>query len=161
MNYFRDVYKANTLEKKSDKKSRTSPQKSEISDFLPSNHNTAFFEGTSLINYSKLTIYIMKIFINVSVIFIQIYSDIMLLVIIVNYNKIRPIWESNSTVYESLGRDIPVKLHIFPFFIIWKKNIKKINIVLELMHAAQSIKDIKMTLVHESLSKKSLIRGKN
>ena len=54
------------------------------------------------------------IHINVSLIFIQIYSDITLLLIIINCNKIRPLWESNSTAYESLGRDIPVKLHISP-----------------------------------------------
>ena len=49
-----------------------------------------------------------------SLIFIQIYSDITLLLIIINCNKIRPLWESNSTAYESLGRDIPVKLYISP-----------------------------------------------
>ena len=49
-------------------------------------------EGIPLINYTKLTIYIYNehIHINVSLIFIQIYSDITLLLIIINCNKIRP-----------------------------------------------------------------------
>ena len=60
------------------------------------------------------TVYNEQIHINVSLIFIQIYSDITLLLIIINCNKIRPLWESNSIAYESLGRDIPVKPDISP-----------------------------------------------
>ena len=42
----------------------------------------------------------MNIFIFFKSISIQIYSDITLLLIIINCNKIRPVWESNSIVYE-------------------------------------------------------------
>ena len=38
---------------------------------------------------------------NVSLISIQFYLEIILLIIIINCNKIRQLWESNSTTYES------------------------------------------------------------